>query len=300
MTDRSSFVVVANRLPVDEVTTDPTAAASGAAAPAAWSPRCTRSSPSSSGTWVGWAGGDRRRRPSRSTSTGIRLHPVPLSAEELERYYEGQSNATIWPLYHDAVETAGLPPALAGGLPRVNRAVRRGGRRGAPAEGATVWVQDYQLQLVPGDAARAAPRPAHRLLPAHPVPADRAVHAAAAARRDPPRAARRRPGRLPAARWRAQNFVRLARHLLGLRRRRAVASRSTAAWCGPARSRSRSTSTRWSALAADPDVQARAERDPRRARATRRRSSSASTGSTTPRASSTGSRPTASCSPTAG
>ena len=54
------------------------------------------------------------------------------------------------------------------------------------------------MQLVPGDAARAAARPADRLLPAHPVPAGRAVPAAAVAPPDPRGPARRRPGRLPA------------------------------------------------------------------------------------------------------
>ncbi len=33
------------------------------------------------------------------------MQPVPLSDSDLENYYEGQSNASIWPLYHDAVET---------------------------------------------------------------------------------------------------------------------------------------------------------------------------------------------------
>ena len=56
------------------------------------------------GTWIGGAGGD-GEAPEPFELEGIRIHPVPLSAEELERYYEGQSNATIWPLYHDAVET---------------------------------------------------------------------------------------------------------------------------------------------------------------------------------------------------
>ena len=141
MVDRSSFVVVANRLPVDEVTTDTPEAASpapairaadGGAAPAGWSPRCTRCS--SSTTAPGSAGPARPApAPEPFELDGIQLHPVPLSAEELERYYEGQSNATIWPLYHDAVETAGLPPALARGLPGGQPALRRGRRRGRRA-----------------------------------------------------------------------------------------------------------------------------------------------------------------------
>src|SRR3712207_7324820 len=57
------------------------------------------------------------RRPPRSTlfpyttlfrspfeSGGMSLVPVPLSEEEVDRYYEGMSNASLWPLYHDVVE----------------------------------------------------------------------------------------------------------------------------------------------------------------------------------------------------
>jgi trehalose 6-phosphate synthase len=79
---------------------------------------------------------------------GIKLVPMALSEDEVERYYEGQSNATIWPLYHDNVE----PPIF---RRRWRDAYREVNRRYAEAAaavaapGATVWVQDYQLQLVP-------------------------------------------------------------------------------------------------------------------------------------------------------
>ena len=31
------------------------------------------------------------------------LHPVGLSRDQVERFYEGFSNQTLWPLYHDVV-----------------------------------------------------------------------------------------------------------------------------------------------------------------------------------------------------
>ena len=86
MTERSAFVIVANRLPVDEETT-----------PAG---RVWRRSPGGlvtalypvvaarGGTWVGWAGGI-GRRPEAVHVDGIRLHPVPLTAEDVANYYEG-------------------------------------------------------------------------------------------------------------------------------------------------------------------------------------------------------------------
>ena len=148
------------------------------------------------GAWVGWAW---HAGPAAEPFEldGIRLHPVALSESDLEDFYEGQSNSTIWPLYHDAVETPIYSRRLARGVPLGEPALRRCGRQGR-AEGATVWVHDYQLQLVPAMLRELRPGSADRLLPAHPVPADRAVHADAAARGDPAGPARGRPRRLPA------------------------------------------------------------------------------------------------------
>jgi trehalose 6-phosphate synthase len=212
VTQRSAFVVVANRLPVDEVVTD--------------EGREWRPSPGGlvtalhpvlaqhRGTWVGWAGGT-GEAPEPFELEGIHLHPVPLSAQDLERYYEGQSNATIWPLYHDAVE----PPMF---RRRWREAYRTVNARFADAaaevaaEGATVWVQDYQLQLVPSMLRER--RPDLRIgfflhIPFPPIELFMQM----------PQRAEILRGLLGAdlvgfqQRLAAQNFVRLARHLLGLR-----------------------------------------------------------------------------------
>src|SRR5690554_2617626 len=50
--------------------------------------------------WVGWAGAaDETIEPFEHDS--MRLVPVRLTAAEIEHYYEGFSNAALWPLYHD-------------------------------------------------------------------------------------------------------------------------------------------------------------------------------------------------------
>jgi trehalose 6-phosphate synthase len=99
------------------------------------------------GAWVGWPGvPDAEVEP--TADGGITSHPVTLSAAELSNYYEGFSNATLWPLYHDVV----VPPVFHRHWWNAYVAVNE---RFAAAtatvvgEGATVWVQDYQLQLVP-------------------------------------------------------------------------------------------------------------------------------------------------------
>jgi trehalose 6-phosphate synthase len=147
-----AFVVVANRLPVDEVTDDDDTVAEVDG-------RRWRRSPgglvtalhpvlaANRGTWVGWAG-IAGPAPAPFEVDGIRLHPVPLSEREIEDYYEGQSNATIWPLYHDAVETPVYHRHWREAYREVNRRFADATERVAPP-GAAVWVQDYQLQLVP-------------------------------------------------------------------------------------------------------------------------------------------------------
>jgi trehalose 6-phosphate synthase len=96
---------------------------------------------------VGWAG-SAGPAPKPFEVDGIRLHPVPLSESDLENYYEGQSNATIWPLYHDAVETPVFHRHWRQAYREVNRRFAEAAARVSP-ENSSVWVQDYQLQLVP-------------------------------------------------------------------------------------------------------------------------------------------------------
>jgi trehalose 6-phosphate synthase len=143
--DGSLFVVVANRLPVDEVTTEVGREwqRSPGGLVTALHPLLARQR----GTWVGWAGttGD---APKPFELDGISLHPVPLSPSDLERYYEGLCNSTIWPLYHDAVETPVFKRSWREAYRTVNRRFAESVAEVAGPD-AVVWVQDYQLQLVP-------------------------------------------------------------------------------------------------------------------------------------------------------
>ena len=61
------------------------------------------------GAWIGWPGNtDEEVEP--FVDEGLSLVPVSMSAQEVEEFYEGFSNGTLWPLYHDVVRQAGLPP----------------------------------------------------------------------------------------------------------------------------------------------------------------------------------------------
>ncbi|HEX6500075.1 MAG TPA: trehalose-6-phosphate synthase [Micromonosporaceae bacterium] len=214
----SSFVVVANRLPVDEIKT-----AEGRAWRRSPGGLVTALEPvlvAHKGTWVGWAGGASREGdpvPEPFESEGMRLRPVPLTLDDVERYYEGFSNSSLWPLYHDAVETPMYKRSWWDAYRQVNRRFAEAAAEEA-GEKATVWVQDYQLQLVP--AILRELRPDLRIgfflhIPFPPVELFMQL----------PRRVEILRGLLgadlvgfqrPLA---AQNFLRLTRHLLGLRPR---------------------------------------------------------------------------------
>jgi trehalose 6-phosphate synthase len=71
-----------------------------------------------------------------------------LSENDLAEYYEGFSNAALWPLYHDVIVKPIYQREWWDRYVDGNRRLAEATSRAA-AKNATVWVQDYQLQLVP-------------------------------------------------------------------------------------------------------------------------------------------------------
>src|ERR671915_83516 len=53
----------------------------------------------SGGTWVGWTG-EPDDVPEPFTHDGVNLQPILVTSDEVQDYYEGFSNDTLWPLYH--------------------------------------------------------------------------------------------------------------------------------------------------------------------------------------------------------
>jgi trehalose 6-phosphate synthase len=142
----SPVVVVANRLPVDQVT-EPDGTVHWQRSPGGLVTALEPFVAGRGGAWVGWSG-SAGAAPEPFESGGIQLMPVELSEEEVDGYYEGMSNASLWPLYHDVVEKPEYHRHWWDTYVRVNH---RFADRAAEvaAEGAIVWVHDYQLQLVP-------------------------------------------------------------------------------------------------------------------------------------------------------
>jgi trehalose 6-phosphate synthase len=142
----SQFIVVANRLPVDRVT-DANGESSWRRSPGGLVTAIAPVMRRRAGAWIGWSGApDEEVEPFEED--GMSLVPVSLSAEEVELYYEGFSNATLWPLYHDVIAPPVYERELWDSYVQVNRRFAEAAAAEA-APNAVVWVQDYQLQLVP-------------------------------------------------------------------------------------------------------------------------------------------------------
>lgn len=143
------MLLVANRLPVKRVEADD-GSVSWATSPGGLVSAVTPSVADRGGlTWVGWAGLDGTGDTEPFDVDGLRLVPVPLSQDEVVNHYDGMSNGTLWPLFHDKAGPVEFHRHWFDGYQRVNQ--RFADATAANAEmGATVWVHDYQLLLVPG------------------------------------------------------------------------------------------------------------------------------------------------------
>src|ERR1700761_2147900 len=140
------FVVVSNRLPVDRVVAQ-NGEASWQHSPGGLVTALEPVMRASKGAWVGWAGQpDLDFEP--FSSDGIEIVPVKLTADDVENYYEGFSNDTLWPLYHDVIASPGYHREWWESYVAVNQRFADAAIAIA-AQGAVVWVQDYQMQLVP-------------------------------------------------------------------------------------------------------------------------------------------------------
>ena len=145
-TKKADLVIVANRLPVDRTVEDD-GSVSWRKSPGGLVAAIEPVMRENDGAWIGWSGStESDLQPFEED--GMHLVPIPLDAQEVEAFYEGFSNATLWPLYHDVVAKPEFHRNWWDTYVRINR---RFAERAAEvaAEGATVWVHDYQMQLVP-------------------------------------------------------------------------------------------------------------------------------------------------------
>ncbi|TVQ61636.1 MAG: trehalose-6-phosphate synthase [Phycisphaerales bacterium] len=143
---KSELVVLANRLPVRKVDTGPSGdqwATSPGGLVSALAPILRERG----GSWVGWPG-DTGEAPKPFTHDGIRNVPVGLTSGELEAFYYGFCNRTIWPLFHDAVRPPEFHRRWWWPYVEMNSRFASAAAKRLSEDG-TAWVHDYQLMLAP-------------------------------------------------------------------------------------------------------------------------------------------------------
>ncbi|MEZ5299063.1 MAG: trehalose-6-phosphate synthase [Verrucomicrobiales bacterium] len=138
--------------------------------------------------WVGWPGvssAELEENPAMGESLAeLGVVPVSLSAAEMEGFYEGYSNSTLWPLLHQMLDRARFESGWAEAYRAANERFAEAVLRVAK-EGDTVWVHDYHLFLLPELLREALPGLRIGFFPAHAVPQQRHRARAAGAGGDP-------------------------------------------------------------------------------------------------------------------
>ena len=102
--------------------------------------------------WVGWPGIHTDDETERLQITEklheLKFHPVFLSNEQISNYYEGYSNSTIWPLCHYFFSYIEYKAEYWAAYREVNALFSRESLPFIENDD-IVWIQDYQLMLLP-------------------------------------------------------------------------------------------------------------------------------------------------------
>jgi len=110
--------------------------------------------------WVGWPGtftdSDKEQEEISQHLNKFKFHPVFLTADHIQNYYEGYSNSTLWPLCHYFYAFVEYENKYWESYKEVNELFCQAA---IPfiEPGDIVWVQDYQLMLLPQLLRKAIP-----------------------------------------------------------------------------------------------------------------------------------------------
>jgi trehalose 6-phosphate synthase/phosphatase len=104
----------------------------------------------STSVWVGWAGPVVAEEAELHKALDpLRLVPVIISAEEVAAYYDGFSNGVLWPLCHYLIEKISFDHSdFWAAYCTVNQRFADV-IKSVYQDGDLIWIQDYQLMLVP-------------------------------------------------------------------------------------------------------------------------------------------------------
>ena len=133
------------------------------------------------GIWFGWSGevtDTFTGRMNISRDAGVTTATVDLEPQDIDEYYNGYANRTLWPLFHYRIDLAEFDRSFGAGYERVNQRLASTALPLIEPDD-LIWVQDYHL-IPLGDQLREMgvtnrlgfflhiPWPPHRLLTALP------------------------------------------------------------------------------------------------------------------------------------
>ncbi len=97
------------------------------------------------GIWFGWSGETGKTGPLRfATYDGVTSATIDLPEQDVEEYYDGYANRTLWPLFHYRLDLTEFEREFQGGYERVNRVFGETiGPHIEPDD--IVWVHDYHM-----------------------------------------------------------------------------------------------------------------------------------------------------------
>ncbi|HRO43259.1 MAG TPA: bifunctional alpha,alpha-trehalose-phosphate synthase (UDP-forming)/trehalose-phosphatase [Flavipsychrobacter sp.] len=109
--------------------------------------------------WIGWPGAeveDSEKEQVTHNLTEQNLCPVFLTQKEINDFYEGFSNETLWPLFHYFPTYAEYNPQYWESYIQVNQKFADAIIKSATKDD-VIWIHDYQLMLVPEMVRRQIP-----------------------------------------------------------------------------------------------------------------------------------------------
>ena len=110
--------------------------------------------------WVGWPGLAITKNSYKTEITKElqkeNMHPIFLNTNEIEDFYEGFSNETLWPIFHYFNEYVVFNESLWKAYQKVNKKFADE-LDTLIGEGDTIWVHDYQLLLLAGMIRQSRP-----------------------------------------------------------------------------------------------------------------------------------------------
>ncbi|WP_339791654.1 bifunctional alpha,alpha-trehalose-phosphate synthase (UDP-forming)/trehalose-phosphatase [uncultured Imperialibacter sp.] len=111
--------------------------------------------------WLGWPGQPIKKESDKAKITAQlkkdNMAPVFLTQTEIEEFYEGFSNETLWPNFHYFNQFAVYNTGLWKAYQKVNRKFAKEiAKIASPND--TIWIHDYQLLLVPQMVREMFPR----------------------------------------------------------------------------------------------------------------------------------------------